>query len=308
MTRRGKPPQQPVGATATRILAHAVRRSARGTLRVSDARALVNACRTEAAANPDSDVALTHGRLLGAAAQLAQGNPPALLLLNRALAGDGAAAALAPPAPPAAPVPPKPVLPAAMPPTVSSTAAPAAAKAAPPYLPLPRPAPALPGQTLPPDAQDALRAALLRQELLTGEQLTFANVRNDDAGLAFEWTSGPAHGGAFMLKVAGSWLVTPVKVTPAVVDAAKRHMLAWFDRVFVPEMQDFGAMDDEVRAAREQLAPEAGVFPDCPDPHGLVDRFPLVFIFRNASGTDDALYLGFNPTTGEHEAYAAANG
>jgi hypothetical protein len=158
---------------------------------------------------------------------------------------------------------------------------------------------------LPADVKASLKTLLVDAGVIAPNASFRTDAVKGDAtkGFSFEFTAGAVTGKAHALRYANSWVLSPVPLTKKNLDNATAAMRAWFDTDFAPDMATY-ASAAEVKSAREQLLPRYAFFPGSSDPQDLVTTYPVVLSFDNQSGSDHGLYLGLDPATGDHEAYA----
>lgn len=141
--------------------------------------------------------------------------------------------------------------------------------------------------------------------LPVGGRVAIRDVKGDARkGFEFNYTSGPNRGTAHAIRTDDTWLLTPVKLTAADLKKATEAMHAWFDSEFAPELRESGSSAADIRAARKAMTPQYAFFPGSSDPQNLTDSYPVVLSFRNETGSDHGLYVGFNPENGDAEAYS----
>ncbi len=93
------------------------------------------------------------------------------------------------------------------------------------------------------------------------------------------------------------------KLTKANLDTATKAFQKYFDEERAPDLRSNGTSAAEVRAMRADFKPHYVFFPGQSDPNDLVSSYPLVFSFKNPTGSDHGCYVGLNPTNGDTEAY-----
>lgn len=159
---------------------------------------------------------------------------------------------------------------------------------------------------LPADVKTELKGLLTDAGVITsGARFSTDAVKGDATkGFTFEFSAGAVKGKAHALRYADQWVLSPVALTKKNLDDATAAMRTWFDTDFVPDMQAWGASAAEIRDARAALKPTYAYFPGSSDPNDLVTTYPVVLSFKNESGSDHGLFLGLDPATGSHEAYA----
>lgn len=159
---------------------------------------------------------------------------------------------------------------------------------------------------LPADVKSALKTLLAEADVIDPASRFMTEAVKGDAtkGFSFEFSAGTVKGKAHALRYGDQWVLSPAPVTKKNLDDATSAMRAWFETDFVPDMQSWGASAAEIRDARAGLKPTYAYFPGASDPHDLVTTYPVVLSFKNESGSDHGLFLGLDPATGDHEAYA----
>jgi hypothetical protein len=159
---------------------------------------------------------------------------------------------------------------------------------------------------LPADVKSELKGLLTDAGVIASSaRFTTEAVKGDATkGFSFEFSAGAVKGKAHALRYGDQWVLSPVPLSKKHLDDATAAMRAGFDTDFAPDMQSWGASAAEIRDARAALKPTYAFFPGSSDPHDLVTTYPVVLSFVNDSGSDHGLYLGLDPATGDHEAYA----
>lgn len=163
------------------------------------------------------------------------------------------------------------------------------------------------GATLPTDVKAAFSEQLKWADLTSRDSVTIKNVTgNTTSGYQFKWQDADGKtGDGFAVKHDGDWFMADRKISKANLNKATDLFLEYFDAEIAPEMKnDWGSSAAEIKSARDAVRPTRAYFSGESDPHDLVSSYPFVLTFENATGSDHGYFLGFNPGTGESEAYA----
>lgn len=160
--------------------------------------------------------------------------------------------------------------------------------------------------SLPTDVKRALNVLLVDAGVIAPGAAFHTNAVKGDAnkGFSFEFSADAVTGKAHALRYGGSWVLSPTPLTKKHLDDATAAMRAWFDAEFAPDLAAADATPAEIAQARAKLLPRYAFFPGASDPNDLVTTYPVVLSFDNQTGSDHGLYLGLDPATGDHEAYA----
>ncbi len=158
---------------------------------------------------------------------------------------------------------------------------------------------------LPADVKRSLNVLLADAGVIAPGATLHTNAVKGDAnkGFSFEFSAGAVTGKAHALRYGAGWVLSPMPLTKKNLDDATAAMRAWFDTDFAPDMATYSS-PAEVAAARTKLLPRYAFFPGASDPNNLVAAYPVVLSFDNQTGSDHGLFLGLDPATGDHEAYA----
>jgi hypothetical protein len=155
--------------------------------------------------------------------------------------------------------------------------------------------------TVPADAAEHLAEQLQLVDLIAqpdGSQTS--NVRElPDGSFHFDWSGEGNTGTAWMKKIDGEWFIGPAPLSASTLHQATLGMRAYFDTEFADFMSQWPASPHEIQAARDGIEPIRVLFAGEEDPTGLSQQFPLVFLMRNATGSDHGFFVGYDPATGE---------
>ncbi len=159
---------------------------------------------------------------------------------------------------------------------------------------------------LPSDVKRSLSVLLADAGVIAPAAPFHTNAVKGDAskGFSFEFSAGAVTGKAYAVRYGAGWVLSPMPLTRKNLDDATAAMRAWFDAEFAPDLAAADASPVEIADARAKLLPRYAFFPGAADPDDLVTAYPVVLSFDNQSGSDHGLYLGLDPATGAHEAYA----
>ncbi len=164
---------------------------------------------------------------------------------------------------------------------------------------------ALTGQTQLPQVVEKAFADLVEyDELGVTGPISLSNVQgNATAGFSFDYKVGDTSGQAFAAKFDGAWILSPIKLTAADVDAATNAMRNYFDSYWVTDLRsDWGLSDAEIDDMRAAITVDGFVWPANPDPIGIADSYPVALSFNNPTGSDHGFWAGYNPATGDSDA------
>jgi hypothetical protein len=156
-----------------------------------------------------------------------------------------------------------------------------------------------------PEAAARAFFTMLKRELNTDpSQVQIVEAIGSDAeGWDFNYSQDGVVFGAFCIKSGEQWVFAPGPIGRedlfAMTQAFRRH----FDFTVAISMNANGATDAEIEAARDAIRPVRALWEGERDPHGLCDKFPLVFTMVNATGTQRTFYCAYDPMSAKAESY-----